>query len=210
MNLFALRGRLDRVLYPVVSRAARLPVTANGWTLLGAAVGLGCAALFLAGWWWPGLVLLLARGLIDAIDGYVARHRDRPTAFGAVLDDITDRWVLGLTLTGAAINLSHRYAHVLLALGIGLTGSLCNVIAKLSVYAESPGDLVRVDGKATHPVDLVGVFGSAEFIVYFGAGILATAVLGDPRPAVAGIWVVAVLSHVSLAQRIVFAWRRYR
>ena len=68
MNLFAIRKHLDRLLFPLVSRVARLPLHANDWTLIGAFVGLGCAVLFLYGKWWIGLALLIARGLIDNID----------------------------------------------------------------------------------------------------------------------------------------------
>ena len=54
------------------------------------------------------------------------------------------------------------------------------------------------------------MFGSAEFIIYFGTGVCFTAALHDPRPMLAGAWAVAIMSHVSLLQRIVFSWKRYR
>ena len=54
------------------------------------------------------------------------------------------------------------------------------------------------------------MFGSAEFIIYYGFGTFFTALLGDPRPLLAGCWAVAIMSHVSLFQRLWFAWRRYR
>jgi phosphatidylglycerophosphate synthase len=207
MNLFAIRKHLDRVLKPFVSRVARLPLHANHWTLLGAFVGLACAILFLYGHWWPGLGLLLCRGMIDNIDGYVARNRNQRSTFGAVMDDITDRWVLGIIYAGACLYLSQDYPHVL---GFGITGSLCNVIAKLSIYAESQQDVFRVEGKIGHPIDVVGLFGSAEFLIYFGTGVLVTAILHDPRPILAGVWAVAIMSHLSLFQRVFFAWKRYR
>jgi hypothetical protein len=34
--------------------------------------------------------------------------------------------------------------------------------------------------------------------------------MGDQRPMLAGVWAVAVMSHLSLLQRVVFAWKRYR
>jgi phosphatidylglycerophosphate synthase len=210
MNLFAIRKHLDLVLKPLVSRLARLPLHANHWTLLGAFVGLACALMFLYGQWWPGLGLLIARGLIDNIDGFVARSRNQRSTFGAVMDDITDRWVLGIIYGGACLYLSRDYPHVLIVLGFGITGSLCNVIAKLSIYAESQQDVFRVEGKIGHPIDVVGLFGSAEFLIYFGTGVLFTAILQDPRPCLAGIWAVAIMSHLSLMQRVVFAWKRYR
>jgi len=210
MNLFAIRKQLDKVLYPLVSNIAKLPLQANHWTLLGACVGLACSIFFLYGMWWPGLGLLLGRGLIDHIDGFVARNFDQRSTFGAVMDDVTDRWVLGIIYAGACLNLSYDFPHVLIVLGFGITGSLSNVIAKLSIYAESPQDLFREQGKIGHPIDVVGLFGSAEFIIYFGMGVLWTAILGDLRPLLAGVWAVAIMSHLSLLQRILFAWQRYR
>ena len=210
MNLFAIRKQLDKVLHPFVSNIAKLPLHANHWTLLGAFVGLACSILFLYGMWWPGLGLLLARGLIDHIDGYVARNFDQRSTFGAVMDDVTDRWVLGIIYAGACLNLSLDYPHVLIVLGFGITGSLSNVIAKLSVYAESQQDIFREEGKIGHPIDVVGLFGSAEFIIYFGMGVLWTAILDDQRALLAGVWAVAIMSHLSLLQRIIFAWQRYR
>lgn len=210
MNLFALRKQLDKLLHPLVSNISKLPLHANHWTLLGAFVGLACSIFFLYGKWWPGLALLLGRGLIDHIDGYKARNFNQRSTFGAVMDDVTDRWVLGIIYAGACLNLSFDFPHVLIVLGFGITGSLSNVIAKLSIYAESQQDLFREQGKIGHPIDVVGLFGSAEFIIYFGMGVLWTAILGDLRPLLAGIWAVAIMSHLSLFQRIIFAWQRYR
>lgn len=210
MNLFAIRKQLDKVLHPFVSRVARLPLHANDWTLIGAFVGLSCGVLFLYGKWWIGLALLIARGLIDHIDGFVARNRNQRSTFGAVMDDVTDRWVLGIIYAGGCLNLAYDYPHVLIILGFGITGSLSNVIVKLSVYAEAQQDSFREEGKIGHPIDVVGLFGSAEFLIYFGIGVLFTAILEDPRPLLAGVWAVAIMSHLSLMQRVVFAWKRYR
>ena len=173
-------------------------------------MALACVALFLYGKWWWALSLLLVRGILDNIDGYVARTRNQRSTFGAVMDDTTDRWVLGVIYTGGCLNIAQDYPHVLIVLGLGITGALSNVIIKLSIYAESQQDIFREEGKIGHPVDVVGLFGSAEFIIYYGSGVLFALLLDDPRPMLAGVWAVAIMSHLSLLQRVVFAWRRYR
>ena len=210
MNLFALRSSFDKVSRPFISRIGALPVSANQWTAVGAVLGLVGGVVFFYGFWWAGLVLLLVRGLIDHVDGYVARNYNQRSVFGAVMDDVCDRWVLGVMYAGGCLNVSYDYPHVLIMLGLGITGALTNVIIKLSIYAEAGHDLSRATGKTGHPIDVVGVFGSAEFIVFFGAGALFTALLHDARAMVAGIWAVVLMSHISLLQRIAFAWRRYR
>ncbi len=210
MNLFAFRKQLDRLIHPIVSALAKLPIHANAWTGLGAVLGLVGGVVFFKGWWWPGFALLLIRGLIDHIDGYKARNFNQRSTFGAVMDDVSDRWVLGIMYAGGCLNLSFDYPHVLVVLGFGITGALTNVIIKLSIYAESQQDVWREKGKIGHPVDVVGLFGSAEFLIYYGAGVFFTALLHDPRPLLAGCWAVAIMSHVSLLQRVRFAWKRYR
>jgi archaetidylinositol phosphate synthase len=210
MNLFAVRKHLDKVLHPIVSMIARLPIHATAWTGIGAVIGAVCGVLLYYGYWWPGWGLLLFRGLIDHIDGFRARNYNQRSTFGAVMDDVVDRWTLGIAFAGACIALSSAYPHALILMGIGITGALTNVIIKLSVYAEAHGDISTATGKTGHPIDVVGLFGSAEFIIYFGTGLFVTALLHDLRPALAGVWAVAIMSHVSLLQRVVFAWKRYR
>lgn len=210
MNLFALRKKLDVVIHPIVSGMASLPIHANTFTLIGAILGLIGGVVLYLGYWWIGLVLLIVRGLVDHVDGYKARNFNQRSTFGAVMDDVCDRWVLGVMYGGGCLALSADYPHVLVVLAFGITGSLVNVIIKTSIYAESQQDIFREKGKIGHPVDVVGLFGSAEFIIYFGLGILFTAILEDPRPLLAGCWAVAIMSHVSLLQRVRFAWKRYR
>ena len=210
MNLFALRKYVDRLTHPIVSAAARLPIHANTWTALGAVMGLVGGWMFFRAMWWPGFAVLVARGLVDHIDGYKARNFNQRSTFGAVMDDVCDRWVLGIMYAGGCLNLSYDYPHVLIVLGFGITGALTNVIIKLSIYAESQQDIWREKGKIGHPVDVVGLFGSAEFLIYYGLGVFFTALLHDPRPLLAGCWAVAIMSHVSLLQRVRFAWKRYR
>src|SRR5438105_1600131 len=135
-NLFAFRTQVDRILHPIVSGLARLPLHANVWTLVGAAIGLVGGVVLYYGRWWPGLALLLFRGLIDHIDGYKARNFNQRSTFGAVMDDVCDRWVLGIMYAGGCLNLSYDYPHVLIVCGFGLTGAMTNVIIKLSIYAE--------------------------------------------------------------------------
>ena len=210
MNLFVVRKHLDKLIHPVVSTVGRLPVSATQWTAFGALLGaVGGVALYY-GHWWAGLVLLLVRGLVDHVDGYVARNFDQRSTFGAVMDDVVDRWTLGVMYAGACIYLARAYPHALILMGLGITGALTNVIIKLSVYAEAHHDGRRDKGKYSHPIDVVGLFGSAEFILYFGLGLFFTALTQDLRPALGGVWAVAILSHVSLLQRVWFARRRYR
>ena len=139
--------------------------------------------MFFYGHWWPGLALLIVRGLVDHIDGYKARNFNQRSTFGAVMDDVCDRWVLGIMYAGGCLNLANDYPHILIVLGFGITGSLTNVIIKLSIYAESQQDIWREKGKIGHPVDVVGLFGSAEFLIYYGVRRVLHRAAPRPAPA---------------------------
>src|SRR6187402_2001258 len=132
MNLFAFRKQFDKLTHPLVSALAKLPIHANAWTIFGAFIGLVGGVVFFYGHWWAGFGLLLGRGLIDHIDGYKARNFNQRSTFGAVMDDVCDRWVLGIMYAGGCLNLSYDYPHVLIVLGLGITGSLSNALIKLS------------------------------------------------------------------------------
>ena len=81
---------------------ARLLALTLAFGLLGAACGL---ALFY-GYWWAGFALLLVRGLIDHIDGFRARNYNERSTFGAVMDDVVDRW-LGRAIRVVAKTVPH-------------------------------------------------------------------------------------------------------
>src|SRR4029434_919273 len=150
------------------------------WTMLGAVLGLVGGVLFFYAYWWSGFALLIVRGLVDHIDGFKARNFNQRSTFGAVMDDVCDRWVLGIMYAGGCLNLSYDYPRVCIVLAFGITGSLVNVIIKLSIYAESQQDIWREKGKIGHPVDVVGLFGSAEVTIYFGTCVFFTALLDAP------------------------------
>lgn len=209
MNLFAVRPHLDRLLRPFVKALAKLPISANVWTVLAWLGGIGAAVVFAFGYWTMGILAFGLRGLIDHVDGYVARARGEMSVLGAVLDDLCDRYVIGVFVLFAAANLAGAFPHVPYVAAFAVTGTLINAFCKPCVYVETQ-DAVRKDGKITHPMDLVGVFGSAEFLIYFGLPTLGGAVACNPWPVVVGIWLTAVLSHVSILQRLVYVARHYR
>ena len=183
MNLFAIRKQADKVLRPLVVSCALVPLSANAWTLLGAVAGVIAAAAFYRGYWLLGLLVLAARGLLDHVDGYVARSRRQTTIYGAVLDDLSDRWVLGVVYAGGCLRLARIYPHLVLVFAAGVIGALSNVIIKLSIYSQTAQDQVVEQGKVGHPVDNVGLFGSAEFLIWFGVPILLMIVFERPRAA---------------------------
>ena len=93
----------DDALTAVARGLHRSGVTPNGLTYTALASGLVAALLFYCdrGWWAYALVLL--SGLLDAVDGRVARMGPGPTVWGGVLDLLCDRVVEAALLLGIAV-----------------------------------------------------------------------------------------------------------
>lgn len=163
-------------------------VDPNLLTVVGALVSVGAAVCLAFGSFLAGGLLILAGGFFDLIDGVVARHHGISTRFGAFLDSTLDRVVdmallLGLTLFYAR---GGETGYVLLA-GYAMAASV------LVSYAQAKAEQVVPDFK-------VGLFERGERIVVLAAGALSGWVL----PA---LWIVAVGSTITVAQRFARAYR---
>ena len=84
-----LRRRIDPVLDRIAVASAKVGVTANQLTLVGALFGLGAAASIAGGQFAMGLALIGVNRFFDGLDGAVARTSS-PTAWGGYLDSLAD------------------------------------------------------------------------------------------------------------------------
>jgi archaetidylinositol phosphate synthase len=130
----------DDALSAVARGLHRAGVTPNGVTCAALASGLVAAVLFYIdhGWWAYAVVLL--SGLLDAVDGRVARLGPGPTPWGGVLDLICDRVVEASILLGVAV--PHSNWH-LPALVVAATWYV-NISVFLAVGAASDKVSVKV------------------------------------------------------------------
>ncbi|MBN2203368.1 MAG: CDP-alcohol phosphatidyltransferase family protein [Candidatus Aenigmarchaeota archaeon] len=79
---------------------AKLPISANQWTLTGMAIVLISFILLVnQSFLLAGIVCLIASS-VDMIDGAVARAKRRATVFGAYLDTIVDRLIEFIVIFG--------------------------------------------------------------------------------------------------------------
>jgi len=47
---------------------------------------------------WPAAIVFAAASLTDFLDGYLARHTDRPSRFGRIADPLADRLLINMAL----------------------------------------------------------------------------------------------------------------
>jgi CDP-diacylglycerol--glycerol-3-phosphate 3-phosphatidyltransferase len=135
---------------------------------------------------WAGLVVIGA-GLFDMVDGRVARATDQVTPFGGFFDSVIDRYsdlavYMGLLVYYASIN---RFFYIVLT-AIVMTGSV--MISYTRARAEN-----------TIPKCKVGFLERPERVVLIIIGALF-----DRMAAV--LWVIAILSNLTVAHRMIYTW----
>ena len=87
-----LRGALRRYFEEPAARLFHAAgFSPNALTLLGFAVCVASAALVAMGWLVAGGAVFLAGGILDLMDGALARLTGQATPFGALLDSVFDR-----------------------------------------------------------------------------------------------------------------------
>jgi phosphatidylglycerophosphate synthase len=165
-------------------------------TALGAAVALGAGRFALGGW------LYLGTGILDILDGRVARASGRVTAGGAFFDSVIDRYAELVVFAGLA--LFYRGSWVLALVLAAAIGSV------MVSYARARGEALGVDVT-------VGTMQRPERLFYLGL-VMAMAPLAEalagrgplvrfPPVVIALAW-LAVWSNFTAVQRIAHTLRR--
>ena len=172
---------LGRVLF-------RLRLRPNHLTVAGLAASLVAAGCFIAGQTRTAGFVLIVAGLLDLLDGSLARASGQVTAFGAFLDSVIDRYsdiavMLGIVVLYARMP-NPRGALVAMA---GLAGSV--MVSYTKARAESIGVECNV-GMMERPERLIC--------------LIVGALLDIMEPA---LWVLAVLANLTAVQRIIFTHR---
>ena len=154
-------------------------------TFLGLVVNAGAAVAFGYGqFFWAGLIIVCA-GLLDMLDGRVARITNQVSSFGAFFDSVMDRYsdlalYFGLLVYYARVN---RFFYVVLT-ALAMTGSV------MVSYARARAESLISSCK-------VGFMERPERIV-----LLIIGALFDRMASV--LWVIAALSNITVVHRIVY------
>lgn len=185
------------LLAPVVRLAQALHITPNTITVVGLLITLGASALVGAGWLLLGAAILTAGSLLDAVDGALARAQGGGTRFGGFLDSTLDRAGESILYIGIGAWILGNVPDPrwpMLAVMVALAGSFLVSYA----HARAQGIGLAAD---------IGLAPRTERLVIVIAGI-ALAGLGLTIGLYAALLVVAVLSVVTVVQRIRHVWLR--
>ena len=160
----------------------------NGLTILGYLVHLPVMYVLATGRLQLGGVLVALAGLIDTLDGALARETGQDSQFGAFLDSVSDRYSEGTVLFGLFLWYLGTGARLELALVfIALLGSL------MVSYARARAEALGFECK-------VGLLTRLERVGLIVVGLVVQRVQ-------LMLWAMAIFTNVTAIQRIYHVWR---
>lgn len=176
---------------PIVTPLASAGVTPNMISVAGFAGNIAAACLAAGGQFVAAGVLMLIFSGLDLLDGALARKTGTVTKFGAVFDSVLDRLSEAAVLGGVL----YHYAQ---------TGGQTEVIL---CYAAIVGSImvsyVRARAEGIGLELREGLFTRAERVI-----LLALALIIGHGVVLWALWILAVLSIFTAAQRVFTVWQR--
>jgi phosphatidylglycerophosphate synthase len=185
-----LNHRLDKPLAPIVRGLDRLGISPNMLTVAGAIMNLFATVMVVYGHFRVGGVLVIIGGLFDLLDGALARVVGKKSQFGSVLDSTLDRYSDILPLFGILLYYSGWVQSADIRFGDMV---LCGVVILGSLLVP----YVRARAEVLVECCDVGLAERAERVIIFAGGLLINA-------DVAALWILAVLTHLTVLQRLLY------
>jgi CDP-diacylglycerol--glycerol-3-phosphate 3-phosphatidyltransferase len=183
--------RLDPYIRAVLKHTLGNRGNPNLFTLLGFLSTLLASFLIIrTSWFLAGLTIVLS-GLFDLFDGVVARNLGKVTPFGGFLDSVVDRYSDLLLLMALLIYYFRKGDSE----GVILT-SLVSIGTAIIPYARARAEALQVSCQT-------GLMERAERIILLSLGVLFQWM----KPI---LWVLAVLTHFTVLQRVYDVWKKLR
>jgi len=185
--------KLGHFLDPFIIRVYRFflkdsRINPNVFTILGALSGYICCVYIALGYTFIAGIALLASGFFDLLDGALARVLSRVTPFGSFLDSVLDRYTDLFVLYGISIYFLRQsdifYCVITIIASIGVA---------IIPYAKARAEAASLRCNT-------GLLERPERIIILLIGLFFN--LLDYA-----IIVLAVLSHITVIQRVVFVWK---
>jgi CDP-diacylglycerol--glycerol-3-phosphate 3-phosphatidyltransferase len=192
------RAVFSYVVNPTARFLLRLGVTPNAVTIAGTVGVLIGSYLGALGHLFWGTWVVTASALTDVLDGTMARMRGGSGRFGALLDSSMDRIADAAVFGAVAFYLAHQgnpYGGMVAAL-------ICLAAGQVVSYVKARAQSLDLDAD-------VGIAERLERLIIVGiGGLLGSAGLDWGLPA--ALWFLAVLSVVTVFQRLIHASRSER
>ena len=190
------RAGITRVIEPVARGLLGVGISPNAVTVAGTVgVLIGAIGFGARGHLITGLVIVTVSALTDMLDGTMARLRGGPSTFGAFLDSSMDRIADG-AIFGAV------------AYWLAVSGNRPGAVAALiCLVAGGIVSYVKARAEGLGMTCNVGIAERTERLILVGVGGLLSGV-GVSWGLPAALWLLAVLSMVTIWQRVTHVHRQ--
>jgi CDP-diacylglycerol---glycerol-3-phosphate 3-phosphatidyltransferase len=201
-SLESLRGRVYRIIEPLIGLLARHRVHPNLLTTLGFISTLGAGLSYhqhnvrLAGF------LILVGGFFDILDGRVARVTQLGSKFGAFYDSTLDR-ISEIAVFLGILSLYNSYRQELGDVGMIYLVMLAMAGSLMISYTRARAEALGLDCR-------VGLMPRAERVVLIGASSLFFGAAWNGIVLKVVIGVLAVLTNLTAIQRIIWVYQHAR
>jgi CDP-diacylglycerol--glycerol-3-phosphate 3-phosphatidyltransferase len=186
-----LRPVFGRLFTPVARALARTPVTPNMVTVAGTiGTSAGALTLFPTGHLLAGVIVCTVFVFTDVLDGTLARMKGTTGPWGAFLDSTLDRVADASVFAGLAAYFVYS-GHSRLLAGVAL---FCLISGALVSYAKARAESLGVKCD-------VGIAERTERLV-LALVVTGLAGFGLPYVLAVGLWLLAALTLITLAQRV--------
>jgi Phosphatidylglycerophosphate synthase len=195
LNRYA-RAFFTKVLTPVARLLLRAGVSPDVVTVVGTlGVCVGALAFYPRGEFFVGTLVITAFVFSDMVDGAMARMSGRSSRWGAFLDSTLDRIGDGAVFGGLVLWFAAEQNILMASLALW-----CLVVGSVVSYARARAEGLGMTAN-------VGVAERADRLV---AILVATGLdgLGVPYVQALALWLLAVASLVTVAQRVVVVRRQ--
>jgi CDP-diacylglycerol--glycerol-3-phosphate 3-phosphatidyltransferase/archaetidylinositol phosphate synthase len=178
---------------PLGKRLGALGLRPNVITTI--SLGVSCLAAFAYGFKLPfiGGLGLLGSGLVDMLDGAVARATGSATKFGAVYDHVLD-----------------RYAEFVILLGIGVGGLVDWIWIVFALFGMIMASFVRAKAESVGGLKscTVGIAERQEKLLIILIGSFLQPIFSFALPVC--VFAVGLLSHITVVQRLLYTFDQTR
>ena len=186
-----IRKRTVGVFQDVARIIARMGISANAITVLGLIVSAVAAYLIAIGHHLMAGICLAIAGLLDGLDGSVARMSGQQTLMGAFWDSIIDRFCEAVVFLGVLLYFMETGSW---------TGVILSFVAAMSSLLVS---YVRARAEGLGLAMRGGILTRLERVAVLTIGLL----LGH---LIAVMWIIAILSSLTVFQRVYLVWAGLR
>lgn len=177
----------DFLVLPLARVVAKSGINPNALTVFGlvcSAAAMGAFAMKEPGY---ALLMLLLTSFFDVIDGAVARETNRVSRLGGFLDSVSDRYSDFFILLGVMLYLEKYYVLILVV----IVGSF------LVSYTRAKAELLmpKCDVGIAERAERLLIIIIATFLTVFNVDVFYAALV-----------LLAVLTHVTVIQRVVYTY----